>query len=136
MHMLSANSLPLRLEMPSVPIGARSHSHQNAAVVDTSFILFGTLFRDAPIAKRSNKATRQASDASGPQCHSYRPRENQAQEIFARMGRPGQRAIYGLANLPRTYRRADIEAMCERLHAAQCVAPAGRSDFTDGLILL
>ena len=43
-----------------------------------------------------------------------------AQEIFVRMGRPGQRAIYGLANLPRTYRRTDIEAVCERLHAAQC----------------
>jgi len=43
-----------------------------------------------------------------------------AQEIFERMGRPGQRAIYGLANLPRTYRRADIEAVCARLHAAQC----------------
>jgi len=47
-----------------------------------------------------------------------------AQEIFARMGRPGQRAIYGLANLPRKYRRADIEAVCERLHAAQCVSYA------------
>ena len=47
-----------------------------------------------------------------------------AQEIFARMGRPGQRAIYGLANLPRTYRRADIEAVCERLHAAQCTSYA------------
>lgn len=47
-----------------------------------------------------------------------------AQAIFARMGRPGQRAIYGLANLPRTYQRADIEAVCERLHAAQCVSYA------------
>ena len=47
-----------------------------------------------------------------------------AQEIFARMGRPGQRAIYGLANLPRTYRRTDIEAVCERLHAAQCTSYA------------
>ena len=47
-----------------------------------------------------------------------------AQEIFARLGRPGQRAIYGLANLPRTYPRADIEAVCARLHAAQCVSYA------------
>ena len=47
-----------------------------------------------------------------------------AQEIFARMGRPGQRAIYGLASLPRTYRRTDIEAVCERLHAAQCTSYA------------
>ena len=47
-----------------------------------------------------------------------------AQEIFARLGRPGQRAIYGLANLPRTYPRADIEAVCARLHAAQCISYA------------
>jgi transposase len=47
-----------------------------------------------------------------------------AQEIFARLGRPGQRAIYGLANLPRTYRCADIEAVCERLRSAQCLSYA------------
>ena len=58
MHMLSADSLPLLLEMPKVLIGARCHCHQNAAVLDASFILFGTLRRDAPIAKRSNKANR------------------------------------------------------------------------------
>ena len=40
------------------------------------------------------------------------------------MGRPGQRAIYGLANLARTYRRADIESVCQRLHAAQCTSYA------------
>ena len=43
-----------------------------------------------------------------------------AQALFARLGRPGQRAIYGLANLPRTYARVDIEAVCARLHAAGC----------------
>src|SRR3989304_2828744 len=79
MHMLSANSPPLLLEMPSVLSGARSHSHQNAAVADASFILFGTLFRDAPIAKHSNKANRHPSGASSRQCHRPRPRENQAQ---------------------------------------------------------
>lgn len=36
-------------------------------------------------------------------------------ELFARMGRPGQHAIYGLANLARTYAAADIEAVCARL---------------------
>src|SRR3990172_8209413 len=79
MHVLCANSLPLLLEMPRVLIGTRSHSHQNAAVVDASLVLFGTLFRDAPIAKRSNKAERQASGAGGRQCYRYRPGENQAQ---------------------------------------------------------
>lgn len=35
-----------------------------------------------------------------------------AQEIFARQGRPGHRALYGLVNLLRHYTRADIEAAC------------------------
>jgi len=43
-------------------------------------------------------------------------------EIFARMGRPGQRAIYGLANLVRKYPRADIEAVCTQLLQAQCIS--------------
>lgn len=47
-----------------------------------------------------------------------------ARELFARLGRPGQHAIYGLAQLPRTYARADIEAVCERLLAADCLSYA------------
>lgn len=39
----------------------------------------------------------------GPHC------EKLAREIFARLGRPGQKAIYGMANLPRHHRRDDIE---------------------------
>ena len=45
-----------------------------------------------------------------------------AQELFARLGRPGQRALYGLTNLARTYPRADIEAVCARLLAGQCLS--------------
>lgn len=40
--------------------------------------------------------------------------------LFATLGRPGQRALYGLANLPRTFRREDIEAVCEAALAADC----------------
>ena len=47
-----------------------------------------------------------------------------AQVLFERLGRPGQRALYGLASLPRTYARADIEAVCTRLLAADCVSYA------------
>ncbi len=36
--------------------------------------------------------------------------ERLAAEIFARLGRPGQRAIYGLSQLARHYTCADIEA--------------------------
>jgi transposase len=47
-----------------------------------------------------------------------------AREMFARLGRPGQRAIYGLANLARHYPCADIEAVCARLLDAQCFSYA------------
>lgn len=43
-----------------------------------------------------------------------------AQHLFARLGRPGQRALYGLTNLARTYTRNEIEAVCARLLAGQC----------------
>lgn len=36
------------------------------------------------------------------------------QEIFARLGRPGQRAIYGLANLTRKHKCDAIERACEQ----------------------
>lgn len=45
-----------------------------------------------------------------------------ARELFARMGRPGQRAIYGLANLPRKYPRGDIEQVCAQMIQAQCIS--------------
>ena len=44
--------------------------------------------------------------------------------LFAQLGRPGNRALYALSNLPRTYTRTDIEAVCTRLLAAQCVSYA------------
>jgi transposase len=43
-------------------------------------------------------------------------------ELFARLGRPGQRALYGLANLVRKHPRADIEAVCARLSQAGCLS--------------
>jgi transposase len=45
-------------------------------------------------------------------------------ELFARMGRPAQRAIYGLANLARRHTRTDIEAVCARLLEAKCASYA------------
>jgi hypothetical protein len=43
-----------------------------------------------------------------------------AQHLLARFGRPGQRTLYGLTNLPRTYPCARIEALCQRLLAGDC----------------
>lgn len=42
--------------------------------------------------------------------------------LFTRLGRPGNRALYGLASLVRTYPRVAIEAVCERLLTAGCVS--------------
>ena len=38
-----------------------------------------------------------------------------AHAIFARLGRPGQKAIYGMVNLPRHYKQGQIEKACERV---------------------
>ena len=38
-----------------------------------------------------------------------------AHEIFARLGRAGQKAIYGMVNLPRHYKQEQIEKACERV---------------------
>ena len=50
--------------------------------------------------------------------------EELARTLFAHRGRPGQRALYGLTNLPRTYSCAEIEAVCGRLLEAGCVSYA------------
>jgi transposase len=47
-----------------------------------------------------------------------------AHALFARLGRPGQRALYGLTSLPRTYPRAEIEVVCGRFLTADCVSYA------------
>jgi len=54
----------------------------------------------------------------GPQTAAF------AHELFARQGRPGQRALYGLTNLTRTHPRLDVEAVCDRLLVAQCYSYA------------
>lgn len=42
--------------------------------------------------------------------------------LFKTLGRPGQKALYGLSNLPRTYRREDIDAACAAALAADCLS--------------
>jgi hypothetical protein len=36
-------------------------------------------------------------------------------DIFLRLGRPGQKALYGLSNLPRRYAKEDIENAAKRV---------------------
>lgn len=45
-----------------------------------------------------------------------------AQQLFARLGRPGQKALYGLTNLPRHYASTEIEAACARVLQSQSVS--------------
>ena len=47
-----------------------------------------------------------------------------ARTLFAHRGRPGQKALYGLTSLVRTYPRAEIEAVCGRLLVAECASYA------------
>jgi transposase len=48
--------------------------------------------------------------------------EQLARTLFTRLGRPGQKALYGLTNLARTYSRAEIETVCGRFLEAGCVS--------------
>jgi transposase len=56
-----------------------------------------------------------------------------AQALFARQGRPSQRVLYGLTNLTRTYPRLDIEAVCQRMLAADCFSYAAVKRALDRL---
>ena len=50
--------------------------------------------------------------------------EQLGRKLFVHLGRPGQRALYGLTNLARTYKCADIEAVCARFLEAECISYA------------
>jgi len=47
-----------------------------------------------------------------------------ARTLFSRHGRPVQKALYGLTNLPRTYTCAEIEVVCGRFLDADCISYA------------
>jgi transposase len=99
------------------------------------------LDRAGQVLRRHEKATRKGSFAIEPADRLFNPSRESARllakterigphtaalarELFARLGRPGQRAIYGLANLARHYPCADIEAVCARLLEANCFSYA------------
>lgn len=48
--------------------------------------------------------------------------EELARTIFVRLGRPGQKALYGLTNLPRKFPCREIEEVCARFLEAECVS--------------
>jgi hypothetical protein len=48
--------------------------------------------------------------------------EQLARTLFTSLGRPGQKALYGLTHLARTYPCAEIEAVCGRFLEGGCVS--------------
>ena len=52
----------------------------------------------------------------GPNCQEL------AQQVFARLGRPGQKALYGLTNLVRHYSGVQVEAACARVLTSRLVS--------------
>jgi transposase len=51
--------------------------------------------------------------------------EELARKLFLPLGRPGQKVLYGLTNLVRTYPREEIEAVCGRFLEAGCASYKG-----------
>ena len=106
---------------PHTEITVRVYDH-DIEILDTT----GTLLRRHPRATHAGHFELQAADrVFNPSRETARllgkvaklgPHSTQlAHEIFARLGRPGQKAIYGLANLSRHYARADIEHACAQV---------------------
>src|SRR6202035_562481 len=69
MHELSATRLPLPHQVARIFIGARLHSHQNAARANTLFVFLDAPFGNAPFRKRPYQCARKAdSPSSGQGC--------------------------------------------------------------------
>src|SRR5712671_2919621 len=67
MHELSATRLPLPHQVARILIGARLHSHQNAARANTLFVFLDAPFGNAPFRKRPYQCTRKADSSSSGQ---------------------------------------------------------------------
>src|ERR1700682_4898711 len=69
MHELSRTRLPLPHQVARILIGARLHSHQNAARANTLFVFLNAPFGNAPFRKRTHQCARKAdSPSSGQGC--------------------------------------------------------------------
>lgn len=112
---------------------AAPHSEVTVRVFERSIEILDTA---GQLLRRHEKAARKGQFAIEPADRLFNPSRESARvlakaerigphtaalarELFARLGRPGQRALYGLANLARHYPCAEIEAVCARLIAAQ-----------------
>ena len=101
-----------------------------AAPASSSEITAQGALRDTPEADRIFNPSRETARliGEGAQDRPELPRSWRS-EIFARLGRPGQKALYGLTNLAAPLQqRADIEAACERvLRAPEPLLPGAQA---------
>src|ERR1700704_2041141 len=67
MHELSATRSPLPHQLARILIGARLHSHQNAALPNTLFVFLDAPFGNAPFRKRPYQCARKADSPSSGQ---------------------------------------------------------------------
>src|ERR1700730_14072479 len=67
MHQFSATRLPLPHQVARILIGARLHSHQDAARANTLFVFLDAPFGNAPFRKRPYQCAREADSPSSRQ---------------------------------------------------------------------
>src|ERR1700704_1119724 len=79
MHELSATRLPLPHQVARILIGARLHSHQNAARANTLFVFLDAPFGNAPFRERPYQCTREADSPSSGQGYRNGPGSKHAQ---------------------------------------------------------
>lgn len=97
------------------------------------------LAEDGGVLRRHDRSARPGYGAVKPEDRIFNPSRESArlltrvsrigpnaarlgEALFATLGRPGQKALYGLSNLPRTYQCADIDAACAAALAAGCLS--------------
>ena len=117
---------------PATP--ARLYSEVTVRVYAEEIEILGY---DGRVLRRHPKSTRPGYEALKPEDRIFNPTRETGRLLsrlakvgphtarlggllFETLGRAGQKALYGLANLPKTYPREDIEAVCEAALAADC----------------
>jgi transposase len=117
---------------PATP--ARLYSEVTVRVYAEEIEILG---HDGRVLRRHAKSTRPGYEALKPEDRIFNPTRETGRLLsrlakvgphtarlgallFETLGRTGQKALYGLANLPKTHSREDIEAVCEAALAANC----------------
>ena len=113
---------------------ARLYSEVKVRIFEHDLQILGA---DGAVLRRHEKSSRKGSFTLDPQDRIFNPSRETVrllmrlvkigphtaqlgQTLFRTQGRLGQKGLYGLANLPRRFRREDIEAVVQTALAAHC----------------